>query len=93
MLARAVMKIRAPGCVRGLSSSGSTIVSSWNEFDPLEEVIVGIADGSATPPDEPSHRAKIWHLPNTFAAAGEPRWPSKIAAAAAEVSDSRVTVL
>jgi glycine amidinotransferase len=32
------------------------IVNSWNEWDPLEEVVVGIADNAAFEPTEPGHR-------------------------------------
>ena len=37
----------------------ATIVSSWNEFDPLKHVIVGRADHTCIPPDEPATQAKI----------------------------------
>ncbi|KAF4722819.1 hypothetical protein FOZ62_010045 [Perkinsus olseni] len=30
------------------------LVNRWNDFDPLEEVVVGIADGSCFPPHEPA---------------------------------------
>ena len=50
--------------------STRTIVSSWNEWDPLEEVVVGIADGSAVPPLHPAEEAKIFHLPNTKRSVG-----------------------
>ena len=50
--------------------STRTIVSSWNEWDPLEEVVVGIADGSAVPPLHPAEEAKIFHLPNTKSSVG-----------------------
>ena len=36
-----------------------TIVSSWNEWDPLKHVIVGRADGSCIPASEPALDAKI----------------------------------
>lgn len=60
---------------------------AWNEFDPLEEVIVGIADGSAVPPDEPGHVSKIWHLPSTLADCGKARLPEKIERASAELDN------
>lgn len=37
----------------------STIVNSWNEWDPLKHVIVGRADGSCIPDDEPAVRCKV----------------------------------
>ena len=64
--------------------SSPPIVCSWNEWDPLEEVIVGLAGGSAVPPLRPAEESKIFHMPNTLGAAG-PRDPAKIAAAAAEL--------
>ena len=36
-----------------------TTVSSWNDFDPLEHVIVGRADFTCIPPSEPATEAKI----------------------------------
>jgi len=62
------------------------VVCSWNEWDPLEEVILGLADGSAVPPLHPAEQAKIFHLPNTLAASG-PREVAKIEAAAAELDN------
>ena len=37
----------------------NTVVSSWNDFDPLEHVIVGRADFTCIPPTEPATEAKI----------------------------------
>ena len=37
----------------------TTVVNSWNEFDPLKHVIVGRADHTCIPPDEPATEAKI----------------------------------
>lgn len=37
----------------------ATVVNSWNEFDPLKHVIVGRADHTCIPPDEPATEAKI----------------------------------
>ncbi|KAF4681554.1 hypothetical protein FOZ60_011964 [Perkinsus olseni] len=34
--------------------SDTPLVNRWNDFDPLEEVVVGIADGSCFPPHEPA---------------------------------------
>ena len=36
-----------------------TIVSSWNEWDPLKHIIVGVADGCFIPPSEPASECKI----------------------------------
>jgi len=36
-----------------------TIVNSWNEWDPLKHVIVGVADGCCIPPAEPASEPKI----------------------------------
>lgn len=36
-----------------------TVVSSWNEWDPLKHVIVGVADGCCIPPPEPALDAKV----------------------------------
>ena len=35
-----------------------TVVSSWNDFDPLKHVIVGRADHTCIPPAEPATEAK-----------------------------------
>ena len=36
-----------------------TIVNSWNEWDPLKRVIVGVADGCMIPPSEPAVECKV----------------------------------
>ena len=36
-----------------------TVVSSWNEWDPLRHVIVGRADGTCIPAPEPALDAKV----------------------------------
>ncbi len=36
-----------------------TVVNSWNEWDPLKHVIVGVADGCFIPPSEPASECKI----------------------------------
>jgi glycine amidinotransferase len=36
-----------------------TVVNSWNEWDPLKHVIVGVADGCCIPPSEPASETKI----------------------------------
>lgn len=35
------------------------IVESWNEWDPLRHVIIGVADGCCIPPTEPASECKI----------------------------------
>lgn len=35
------------------------IVNSWNDFDPLKHVIVGLADNTCIPPSEPASKAKV----------------------------------
>eukprot|EP01062_Namystynia_karyoxenos_P084277 TRINITY_DN987_c0_g1_i1.p1 TRINITY_DN987_c0_g1~~TRINITY_DN987_c0_g1_i1.p1 ORF type:complete len:1313 (+),score=468.07 TRINITY_DN987_c0_g1_i1:211-4149(+) len=49
------------------------VVWVWNEWDPLEEVIVGIADGNAVPPLEEAHHAKVWDKPHIQGTAGQLR--------------------
>jgi len=39
--------------------SGKTVVNSWNEWDPLKHVIVGVADGCMIPPSEPALECKV----------------------------------
>ena len=40
-------------------SPDRTIVNSWNEWDPLKQVIVGRADDCHIPPEEPALDAKV----------------------------------
>ncbi len=40
-------------------STFSAVVNSWNEWDPLEEVVVGSADGSCFEPTEPGNHPQI----------------------------------
>ncbi len=40
-------------------SPDKTVVNSWNEWDPLKHVIVGVADGGCIPPPEPALDAKV----------------------------------
>lgn len=44
------------GTMNGVFKVGAErgIVNSWNEWDPLEEIIVGIADKAVIPPREPA---------------------------------------
>jgi len=39
--------------------TNKTIVNSWNEWDPLKRVIVGVADGCMIPPSEPAVECKV----------------------------------
>ena len=39
--------------------TGKTVVNSWNEWDPLKHVIVGVADGCMIPPPEPALECKV----------------------------------
>lgn len=41
------------------------IVNSWNEWDPLQEVVVGIADDACYEPTEPGHRPQVRNAPHT----------------------------
>ncbi len=36
-----------------MAAEGKTIVNSWNEWDPLKHVIVGVTDGCMIPPPVP----------------------------------------
>jgi glycine amidinotransferase len=40
-------------------STSSAVVNSWNEWDPLEEIVVGSADGACFEPTEPSNHPQI----------------------------------
>ena len=42
-----------------LNTQKKTVVNSWNEWDPLKHVIVGVADGTHIPPAEPALEAKV----------------------------------
>ena len=42
-----------------MSEQNKTIVNSWNDWDPLKHVIVGVADGTHIPPAEPALDAKV----------------------------------
>ena len=35
------------------------IVNSWNDWDPLKRVIVGLCDNSVIPPEEPATSEKV----------------------------------
>ena len=36
-------------------------MNSWNDWDPLEEVLIGRVDGAMAPPQEPSYEACLAH--------------------------------
>lgn len=40
-------------------SSAASIVNSWNEWDPLREIVVGSADGACYEPTEPGCRPQV----------------------------------
>jgi glycine amidinotransferase len=42
-----------------MASDGDRLVWRWNDFDPLEEVMVGIADGACFPPLEPGCQSEF----------------------------------
>jgi glycine amidinotransferase len=46
-------------------STPAKIVNSWNEWDPLREVVVGIADNACFEPTEPGHRPQVRNAPHT----------------------------
>ena len=39
--------------------SEKTVVNSWNEWDPLKHIILGVPDGCCIPPSEPASEPKI----------------------------------
>ncbi|TPG05123.1 glycine amidinotransferase [Curtobacterium flaccumfaciens] len=41
------------------TDTSTTIVNSWNEWDPLEEIVVGRADNASFDPREPGYRPQI----------------------------------
>jgi glycine amidinotransferase len=49
--------------------SSKTVVNSWNEWDPLKHIIVGVPDGCCIPPPEPASTPEI---PMDSAMKGEP---------------------
>jgi len=50
----------APEPERTAETANSCVVNSWNEWDPLEEVVVGRLEGAAAPP---SHVTMVGNLP------------------------------
>eukprot|EP00929_Paragymnodinium_shiwhaense_P041332 TRINITY_DN21475_c0_g1_i1.p1 TRINITY_DN21475_c0_g1~~TRINITY_DN21475_c0_g1_i1.p1 ORF type:complete len:405 (+),score=94.38 TRINITY_DN21475_c0_g1_i1:83-1297(+) len=63
------------------------VVWCWNEWDPLEEVIVGTAHAGSVPPSEPGHLSKVWHMPNTVDDMGKMRPKEKVDKAQAELDN------
>src|SRR6266545_4978467 len=59
---------------------GASIVNSWNEWDPLEEVVVGIADSACFEPSEPACRPVVRNAPGRNFPSG-PKAAETIAAA------------
>ena len=51
--------IHSPRGNQAVDPMAKTIVSSWNDFDPLKHAIVGRADHTCIPPNEPATEAKI----------------------------------
>ncbi|MCX4245222.1 serine/threonine protein kinase [Paraliomyxa miuraensis] len=45
--------------MREVSASPPQLVNSWNEWDPLQEIVVGSADHAAYEPTEPGHRPQV----------------------------------
>ncbi|MFE0104627.1 glycine amidinotransferase [Streptomyces sp. NPDC059009] len=40
-------------------SRPTNLVNSWNEWDPLKEIVVGVADHACFEPSEPGHRPQV----------------------------------
>ncbi|MFC6887064.1 MULTISPECIES: amidinotransferase [Actinomadura] len=66
-------------------------VSSFNEWDPLEEVIVGIVDGAMLPSwnmiNEITFPPRVWELDELRAGGGVPYPPDRVEAAAADAEE------
>jgi glycine amidinotransferase len=69
-----------------VSEPTQPVVSSWDEWSRLEEVIVGCAAGSHQPPLHPGELAKVWDLPRTQAAVG-PRPARKVRTAEGQLDN------
>jgi len=69
------------------TDTSKTIVSSWNEWDPLRHVIVGTATGSMVPPLEPAVNAKVPNDSEMRAVAGTPRSDESVARANQQLDD------
>ena len=67
------------------------IVNSWNDFDPLKHVIVGRADFSVIPPEEPATSEKV-PIDSEMRGMWGPR-PTATVEAANEQLDNYVTIL
>ncbi|MGA5461646.1 serine/threonine protein kinase [Mycobacterium sp. NPDC050041] len=67
-------------------STLSTVVNSWNEWDPLEEVVVGSADGACFEPTEPGSRPQIRNAPRGTPFPEGPKPPGAIERANEELA-------
>jgi glycine amidinotransferase len=72
-----------------------SVVNTHNEWDPLEEVIVGIVDGAIIPPwdvvmEATLHRAELWDF---FREYGGTPWPQELLDAAQKDVDEFVNIL
>jgi len=70
-----------------VSERHKTVVCSWNEWDPLEHVIVGRADGAMIPPLEPAVDAKVPPASEMRALAATPRSAESVAKANRQLDD------
>jgi glycine amidinotransferase len=62
------------------------IVNSWNEWDPLEEIVVGSADNSCFEPTEPGNRPQVRNTPPGTPFPAGPKPSEAIEAANAELA-------
>ena len=71
------------------------IVNAHNEWDPLEEIIVGVVDGARVPPWEPETPAVVHHdhLLEFYREKGGKPWPAELLEAAQKDIDELVHVL
>ncbi len=72
-----------------------TVVNTHNEWDPLEEIIVGIVDGATVPPWEPVTPAVVHHevLLDFYRENGGKPWPQDLLDAAQKDIDEFVHIL
>jgi glycine amidinotransferase len=74
-----------------LKSSTPTIVNSWNEWDPLRHVIVGVANKGCIPVSEP---AIEYHFPEEGGIQGKSgQWPDELIARANSELDNLAEVM
>jgi glycine amidinotransferase len=77
------------------NSSPYPVVNTHNEWDPLEEIIVGIVDGAIIPPwdvimEATLHKKELWDF---FRAHGGTPWPQELLDAAQKDLDEFVQIL